>query len=76
MIKVIYKCICMVGERTIEVPIRPPGSDLMLWMRVVESVIAMDHAATSPRCSADTMEYAKIPLADGAEGVGEQPSLQ
>ena len=75
MIKVAYKCRCMQHEAEVEVPERPPGSDLMIWMGVMRSTLGMDHAYRSPGCIATELEYAKIPVAEGAEGIGEKPRL-
>lgn len=75
MIRIIYKCRCTPKEVELDVPERPRGSDLMLWMTVVQAHIGMDHGVRSPHCMAEKMEYVKIPVDEHAEGVGEKPQL-
>lgn len=65
----IYKCTCFKYERTVCVPDRVPGSDIMTWMDVVGACLAYDHKAISPMCRKVEMEYAKLP-ADNPDGVG------
>lgn len=76
MITIFYKCHCMPGEKSVEVPARPPGSDILIWMGVVQNTLSMVHAAHSPKCTAKALEYAKIPVEEGAEGIGEHRRLQ
>lgn len=75
MLTMMYKCRCMDAEVSIEVPTRPAQGDLMLWMDVVRASIALDHQARAPRCTADVMEYAKIPVDEDAPGIGMKPPL-
>ena len=75
MIDIRYKCKCMAGEATVQVLERPTGSDLLLWMGVVQATIGMDHGARNPKCRSETMEYAKIPVDENAGGIGEKPQL-
>lgn len=69
-----YKCACMECDGIVQVPARPPGSDLMLWMNAVTATIAMDHAARNPRCRSTVMEYIKIPLDDANAEIGSVPT--
>lgn len=68
---VFYKCRCQEDEVCIAVPERRRGSDLMMWMEMVQHCIGVDHRGLSPMCDADAMEYCKIP--SHPEGVGYQP---
>lgn len=75
--KILYKCACMPAEGEIEVPFRRDGEDIVDWMRgCVEPSIYLDHRKRSPLCCAPTMEYAKIPVSEAADGIGEKPKLQ
>jgi hypothetical protein len=65
----------MSAEASVTVPDRLPGSDIMQWMTAVQNRIGYDHAARSPLCRASKMEYAKIPVEDGA-GIGERATRQ
>jgi hypothetical protein len=76
MLAILYKCKCMAAEASVEVPDRPAGGDLMLWMNVVQGTLGLDHSARSPRCLAAEMEYVKIPVDDGADGIGMKRPLQ
>ena len=72
--KIWYKCVCMEAEAEIEVMDRPNGGDILDWMRgVVQPSIGVDHRARSPRCQAQALEYAKIPLDEAAPGIGMAP---
>lgn len=73
MINLTYKCACMSCDAIVDVPERPPGSDLMLWMGVVTATIAMDHGTRSPRCRSTAMQYVKTPLVDTDVPIGERP---
>lgn len=74
-VKVLYKCECLRAEAEVEVPQRPHGGELMLWMGVLTAMIAMDHGTRSPRCRSVVMEYVKIPVTEGADCLGEAPRL-
>lgn len=67
---IFYKCACMAKETKVVVPDRRPGTDLLVWMETVTHCIGYDHRAASPRCPRTEMEYAKIPLAEGANEIG------
>jgi len=66
----------MATEKAIDVTPRPQGGDLLMWTEyVMMGTIAVDHHAEHPTCYATHMEYAKIPVEEGAEGVGMAPRL-
>lgn len=64
-VEVIYKCKCLTGEITVQVPERDITDDVAEWVRVtIAGVVGADHRARSPLCMLDKVEYVKIP-ADG-----------
>ncbi len=76
-VEIRFKCRCMAAERLITVPARRPGEDLGFWMaHVVQASIYIVHRTVHPTCDAVDMEYAKIPMMDGAPMLGGLPPLQ
>lgn len=66
-----YKCKCMKKEREIVVTDRVLGSDIAFWMeRVVRHSLSYDHSSLNPLCTAQTMDYLKIPMDEGGGGIG------
>lgn len=71
--QVLYKCACMAAEASVEVPERKALEDVVYWVeQVAGRAISDDHRRRSPTCSRVKMEYAKIPLEEGAPGVGHK----
>jgi hypothetical protein len=70
---VIYKCRCFEREREVVVPNRVPDTPIEAWMGVVTECLSYDHTMRSPLCRATEMEYVKIPVSPGVEGLGEKP---
>jgi len=64
-IDVIYKCKCFQKEIAFPLRERERTEDIEDFMNRVTYAIAADHLKRSPLCQATTMEYAKIPAADG-----------
>ena len=73
---ILYKCKCTKKERTVHVPDRISGTNLMYWMNVVEHCVSYDHQALSPLCVSFKMEYVKIPMPDENAEVGVPPVKQ
>lgn len=75
MIKIFYKCKCMQDQAALDVPERPIGGAIEVWMAVVQQAISIDHNNRNPQCRATTLEYAKIPLDDNAPQLGTRAKL-
>lgn len=69
-VEVLYKCRCMKAAATVHVPERHATDDVVEWVGLtVGKVIADDHRARSPLCTATVMEYAKFEV--GGDFIGQ-----
>ena len=69
-----YKCHCMPEEVSIFVRARTENDNIALWMKTVAiHEITEDHKRRCPTCSRDTMQYAKILIAQDL--IGGAPKL-
>lgn len=59
---IFYKCKCMKSEATLEVADRREDEQIEDWMQHVQMAISVDHRKRNALCTADKMEYAKIPV--------------
>jgi len=66
--KVLLKCKCTDGEIAHSVRDRNEGEDIANYMQYVQLEIGYWHQYR--QCSATTLEYLKMPIADG-KGIGE-----
>lgn len=73
IVEVLYRCACLDEDVKVKVPARRgPAHDVTDWVgSVVASKVGADHAARSPACHADVMQYVKIPLPPEGGYVGQ-----